>query len=187
MTNSRHHTSAHSPEFALLGFLEQSSAHGYELHRRLVEELGEILQCSTSQTYNILTRLEAHGFIKGKIQTQKKRPDKRELRLTPSGREHFETWLGELSACSVHAIRVEFMTRLYFLHARNAQSAIQMVGAQTTALKKYLEQLNDEMQKIPENQVFNRLGMSLRISQLGRLIPWLEICKNQLPIHILEK
>jgi DNA-binding PadR family transcriptional regulator len=187
VTKSRHSSTRLSPEYALLGFLDQSSAHGYELHRKLVEELGEIWHCSMSQTYNILTRLEAQGTIEGETQAQDKRPDKRKLHLTPAGQVRFETWLGELSACSVHAIRVEFMTRLYFLHARDPQSAIQMAETQIAALQKHLERLTSELQEIPESRVFNQLGKLLRISQLGTLIPWLETCKKQLPIHVLEK
>jgi hypothetical protein len=104
--------------------------------------------------------------------------------LTLAGQERFETWLGEISACSVHAIRLEFMTRLYFLHARDPQSAIQRVKAQTATLQKHLEHLNGELREIPESQVFNRLGMSLRIGQLETLVTWLETIKNQLPIRV---
>jgi DNA-binding PadR family transcriptional regulator len=34
------YASALSPEYALLGFLAQKAAHGYELHQRLSNELG---------------------------------------------------------------------------------------------------------------------------------------------------
>jgi len=146
--------------------------------------LGEIWHCSLCQIYNILTRLETQGYIQGKTQEQEKRPDKREIRLTSAGRERFESWLREVSACSVHAIRLEFMTRLYFLHARDPQSAIQMVEAQMVALQKYLAYLKNELYEIHKNQVFNRLGMSLRISQLETLVTWLETSKNQLPNRV---
>jgi PadR family transcriptional regulator, regulatory protein AphA len=187
VTKYRHSSTRLSPEFALLGFLEQSSAHGYELHRKLVDELGEIWHCSLSQAYNILTRLEARGYIEGETQAQEKRPDRRELRLTPAGRERFKDWLGDLSVCSVHAIRVEFITRLYFLHTRDPQSAIQMVEAQIDTLQKHLGRLKSELQVIPERRIFNQLGLLLRISQLGTLIPWLETFIKQLPIHVLEE
>lgn len=175
-------TSGLSPEFALLGFLDQSSAHGYELHQRLLTDLGEIWHCSLSQTYNILTRLENQGFVEGRPHPQDKRPDKRELRLTKTGRERFESWLGSLSACSVRAIRVEFMTRLYFLHARNPQASLGMIDAQIEALQNHLQGLNNHLADLPEAQIFNRMGMSLRISQLETLVGWLESCKTVLPI-----
>jgi len=172
MTNNpiiHRRTSGLSPEFALLGFLDQSPAHGYELHQKLVEQMGEIWHTSLSQTYNILTRLEAQGFIEGTTQTQEKRPDKRHLRLTAAGRERFETWLSALSPCSVRAIRIEFMTRLYFLHSRNPADALWAIDAQIDALQNYLAQLDRKMVTLSASQIFNRLGMSLRISQLK---PW---------------
>jgi DNA-binding PadR family transcriptional regulator len=176
-------TSGLSPEYALLGFLDQSPAHGYELHRKLVEELGEIWHASQSQTYNILTRLELQGFIEAIPHAQEKRPDKRELRLTPAGRERFETWLLGLSACSVRAIRVEFMTRLYFLYARNPDHAQRAIDDQMGALKYYLVHLNSKKIDLPAGRLFNQLGMSLRIRQLETLVEWLETCKSALPVN----
>jgi DNA-binding PadR family transcriptional regulator len=180
---SHRRTSGLSPEFALLGFLDQSPAHGYELHQRLMTDLGEIWHASLSQSYNILTRLETQGFIEGTTQPQENRPDKRELRLTSAGRERFESWLSSLSACSVRAIRVEFMTRLYFLHARAPQTALAMIDAQIEALQAHLTRLRRRMSDLPEGQTFNHLGMSLRISQLETLTNWLESCKSILPVH----
>jgi DNA-binding PadR family transcriptional regulator len=176
-------TSGLSPEFALLGFLDQCPAHGYELHQRLMTDLGEIWHASLSQSYNILARLEAQGYIEGTTQAQEKRPDKRDLRLTAAGRERFESWLGALSACSVRAIRVEFMTRLYFLHARDPQTALAMTDAQIEALQAHLARLRKRMADLPAGQTFNQLGMSLRISQLETLAAWLESCKSVLAVH----
>jgi DNA-binding PadR family transcriptional regulator len=173
-SKSQPRTSGLSPEFALLGFLDQSSAHGYELHQKLIEELGEIWHASLSQTYNILTRLEAQGFIEGTPLAQEKRPDKRQLRLTDAGKERFEAWLHALSACSVRAIRVEFMTRLYFLYARNPNEARQAVDAQIGALENYLAHLKHKQPELSPEHLFNQLGMSLRIRQLETLVQWLE-------------
>jgi DNA-binding PadR family transcriptional regulator len=166
-------TSGLSPEFALLGFLDQSPAHGYELHQKLLDQLGEIWHASLSQTYNILARLEAQGFIEGTPLAQEKRPDKRQLRLTVVGQERFEAWLQALSACSVRAIRVEFMTRLYFLHSRNPDQARQSVDAQIGALENYLAHLKHKQPELSPEHLFNQLGMSLRIRQLETLVQWL--------------
>lgn len=177
-TTSHRRTSGLSPEYALLGFLDQSPAHGYELHQKLVDQLGEIWHASLSQTYNILTRLETQGYIEGTTYAQEKRPDKRELVLTAAGRERFETWVRSLSPCSVRAIRVEFITRLYFLHARSPDASRKAIDAQSDALQSYLIHLNEKMASLSKEQTFNRLGLSLRIRQLGALAQWLEECKH---------
>lgn len=184
MTNANGYrrTSGLSPEYALLGFLEQSPAHGYELHQKLLENLGEIWRASLSQTYNILTRLEEQGFIQGTTQEQEKRPAKRRFRLTAAGKRRFEAWMSSISACSVRAIRVEFMTRLYFLYTRDPADALEAIQAQNEALQAHIVRLKERRSNIDSGQIFNCMGMSLRIRQLEVLVESLNECKTQIPI-----
>lgn len=182
----RRRASGLSPEYALLGFLEQSPAHGYELHQKLLEQLGEIWHISLSQTYNILNRLEEQGLIQGTTQEQEKRPAKRCLRLTAAGKRRFETWMASPSACSARAIRVEFMTRLYFLSARSSADALAAIQAQTEALQEHIIRLKERLNNINSGQIFNRMGMSMRIRQLEVLVESLNECKAQIPILSLR-
>lgn len=174
--------SGFSPEYALLGFLEQSPAHGYELHQKLLENLGEIWHASLSQTYNILARLEERGFIEGTTHEQEKRPAKRRFCLTAAGKSRFEAWMSSTSACSVRAIRIEFMTRLYFLYARNPADALESIWTQTKALQAHIARLKERLNNINSQQIFNCMGMSLRIRQLEVLVESLNECKTQIAI-----
>ncbi len=151
-----------------------------------MDDLGEIWHVSLSQTYNILTRLEEQGFIHGTTQEQEKRPAKRRFRLTAAGRQRFEDWLSSVSPCSVRAIRVEFMTRLYFLHARAPDDALRAIEAQTAALDKHIEVLRERLNKMDESQAFNCMGMSMRIRQLEVLVESLKECKAQILIASQE-
>ena len=135
----------------------------------MLEQLGGIWHASLSQTYNILTRLEEQGFIQGTTQKQEKRPDKRRFRLTAAGRRRFERWISSLSACNVRAIRVEFMTRLYFLHARNPADAVKALNAQVDSLHSHINKLKEQVQDVDPHQLFNFMSMSLRIRQLESL------------------
>lgn len=184
MSSKYHRISGLSPEYALLGFLDQSPAHGYELHQKLLEHLGEIWHTSLSQTYNILTRLEEQGFIQGTVQEQEKRPAKYRFRLTAAGKRRFEVWMLSISPCSVRAIRVEFMTRLYFLYTRNPADALEAIQVQTEALQAYIVRLKERLNNIDSQQIFNRMGMSLRIRQLEVLVESLNECEAQIPIKI---
>lgn len=175
--------SGFSPEYALLGFLEQSPAHGYELHQKLLEHLGEIWRASLSQTYNILTRLEEQGFIQGITEEQEKRPAKRRFSLTAAGKRRFEAWMSSISACSVRAIRIEFMTRLYFQHARNPTDALEAIETQTEALQTHIVRLKSRLSNLDSQRIFNCMGMSLRIHQLEALVESLNDCKNQIPVE----
>jgi DNA-binding PadR family transcriptional regulator len=165
-----------SPEFALLGLLSRGGAHGYELHQKLTADLGQVWHVSLSQTYNILNRLEENGYIEGELQAQAKLPARRIFRLTLAGRERFVDWLRTPSRSSVRAIRVEFTTRLYFARAHDLALAQALVQKQIDETRAGLERIKAQLAEIPEEQAFNRLGLDLRVRQLGSILSWLENC-----------
>jgi DNA-binding PadR family transcriptional regulator len=169
-----------SPEFALLGLLSQAPAHGYELHQKLENELGQIWHLSQSQIYNILNRLEAKNYIRGMVLEQEGLPAKRLFRLTPSGKQRFETWLSSPSRASVRAIRVEFTTRLYFSYAIGTQLTQELIDAQINETQSGLERLQRMRNELPPEQIFNRLGLDLRIRQLTSILEWLALCYTTL-------
>jgi len=162
-----------SPEYPLLGLLSQKPAHGYELHQRLTTDLGQVWRISQSQTYNILNRLEANGTIIGEVLEQEKLPARRRFHLTESGRQRFEAWLNSPSGSSARAIRIEFVTRLYFALARDREFAHRLIEAQISETQVSLQRLRAQMETIPDDQVFNRLGLGLRLRQLSSILDWL--------------
>ena len=166
-----------SPEFALLGFLNRQPAHGYDLHQRITEELGQIWHISLSQTYNILKRLEAKGFIVGVVQAQDKAPARRRFRLTPSGRRRFEEWLSAPSEPSARAIRVEFLTRLYFIYTTTPEAARDLIEAQIGETQAGLARLTTMLAELSPDQTFNQLGLDLRLRQLTLILDWLIECR----------
>jgi DNA-binding PadR family transcriptional regulator len=165
-----------SPEYALLGFLYLSPNHGYDLHRLLVGELGETWHLSQSQAYNILKRLETQGYISSTMVEQEKRPAIQSLEITSRGRQHFEAWLDTPTGSSVRAIRLEFITRLYFARKIDPERIAPMLAAQTGEVKRALARLEANLASLPEEQVFNRLSLQLRIRQLSSILDWLDEC-----------
>lgn len=185
MSNTRAqstYASALSPEYALLGLLSLQAAHGYELHRRLRAELGQVWHISLSQTYNILNRLEAQGLIAGTLQEQAKRPARRRFRLTAAGRRRFDAWLSTPTGHSVRAIRVEFVTRLYFAAVTGKDLARDLIDAQSAEIASGLARLEATLADLPAEQTFNRLGLDLRVRQLTSLLGWLEACRSVLSV-----
>lgn len=172
--------SALSPEYALLGLLRQQPDHGYELHQRLSNELGHIWHVSQSQVYNILNRLEASGLIVSTVQEQAKLPARHRFRLTPAGRRHFDHWLHTPTGSSGRAIRVEFTTRLYFAIALDRDLARELIELQVHTVQTGLDRLQHVLAGLPAEQVFNRLGLELRIRQLSSIADWLSDCRATL-------
>jgi PadR family transcriptional regulator AphA len=164
------------PEYVLLGFLAQGNAHGYELHQRLLRDLNQLWHLSQSQVYSILNRLEGQGYITGTVHEQAKLPPKRLFELTNAGREHFDAWLASPTRSSVRAIRIEFTSRLYFSIAKDTDLAARLVAEQITETQEGLQGLVNLQAEIPKDQIFNHLGLDLRIRQLKSILEWLDSC-----------
>ncbi len=169
-----------SPEYVLLGFLTQQPAHGYDLHERIEAELGQIWHISLSQTYNILNRLETQGYIAGMLQEQEKLPARKRFRLTATGRRRFEDWLSTATEPSTRAIRVEFITRLYFACALSPATARAMIDQQIASTQEGVSHLQTLLDALPPEQTFNRLGLEFRLQQLTTVIEWLNTSKTKL-------
>jgi PadR family transcriptional regulator, regulatory protein AphA len=167
---------AQSPENALLGFLTLQPNHGYNLHRLLITELGENWHVSQSQTYNILKRLEAQGLIYSTTVKQEKLPDIQYLKISPSGRRRFKTWLEATTGNSARSIRLEFITRLYFAQKIMPEKIQNMLDTQSTEVKSMIAWLESSLADLPNEQIFNRLSLQLRIQQLRSIVEWLEKC-----------
>ena len=165
-----------SPEYVLLGFLYLSPSHGYKLHQQLHDQFSNIWHASQSQTYNILKRLETQGYIHSTSVEQDRFPTRQLLEITPSGVERFEAWLSQPSKVSVHSIRVEFITRLYFTQQYHPGRLQKMIQAQLEAVEAGVIQLKRLMTKLSDDDVFNRLALELRLELLGSVISWLERC-----------
>ena len=161
-------SSALSPEYVLLGLLTQRPTHGYDLYERVRQELGQIWQIGMSQTYNILKRLEAKGFIIGAV--QEKAPARRRFRLTPAGRRRYKEWLKTPAEPSARAIRVEFLTRLYFTYTTTPKAALSLIDTQIAETQAGLAHLIEALAKLPPEQTFNRLGLDLCLRQLASIL-----------------
>lgn len=180
MPSKQAYASAISPEYPLLGLLIQQPAHGYKLHQRLTTDLGQIWRISLSQVYNILKRMETNGFIIGQMQEQVGTPARRHFKATQKGAKRFEEWLYTPSGSSVRAIRVEFITRLYFAYSINKEQAIHLVDEQIMESHKRLGIIKNALDLLPLDQVFNRLALELRIRQLESILDWLPQCSTML-------
>lgn len=173
------HIGTLSPEMALLGLLYGGPGYGYDLHRKVMTDLGEVWHLSQSQAYTILKRLEARGLVSSEEVPQEKLPSRQVLCLTPSGRERFITWLDASSGSSTRAIRMEFVTRLYFLHLYFPQKLGQAIEAQRAEAQANIRRLEQALADLPAGQVFNRMSLDLRIRQLEGVLEWVEDCRQQ--------
>lgn len=88
-------------EIAVLGLLNQSPMHGYELRKRLASLLGTFRAFSYGSLYPTLRRLAEAGWISEEAplessSTARSRRGKRVYRLTADGKEHLAELLAEV-------------------------------------------------------------------------------------------
>jgi len=174
MTKHSQGASELSPKYAIMGFLYIRPMHGYDLHKHLEADLHDVWRISQSQTYNILKNLEKDGWITATPQQQEKRPDREFLTLTDLGKTQFEAWLYAPTPGSARAIRVEFLTRLFFASRLSENLCSRLIHEQSDTIQADLENLHARLLLIPADQIFNRMGLDLRISQLNSMLDWVD-------------
>lgn len=173
-----HHIGTLSPEMALLGLLYGGAGHGYDLHRKVVTDLGQVWHLSQSQAYAILKRLETRGDISAEEIPQEKLPTRQLLQMTAKGREHFLAWLDAPSGGSTRAIRMEFVTRLYFLNLYFPVRLAQAFDRQRAETQTHIQRLEGMLASLPEEQVYNRMSLDMRLRQLRLTLDWLDECRQ---------
>ena len=172
--NKPHDIGTLSPEMALLGLLYGGPGHGYELHRKVIADLGQVWHLRQSQAYAILKRLEAQGEISRETVAQEKLPARQPLFMTPLGRSRFVDWLDTPSGGSARAIRLEFVTRLYFLRLYMPEKLAQAFDLQRQEAESHIKRLEKTRTDLPEEQIYNRMSIDLRLKQLKAVLEWLD-------------
>ncbi len=169
-----HYIGTLSPEMALLGLLYRAPAHGYDLHRKVAADLGQVWHLSQSQAYAILKRLEKRGDISGEEIPQEKLPPRLLLKMTGQGRARFLGWLETPSGGSTRAIRMEFVTRLYFIQMYFPEKTAAAFNAQKEEARKHIQRLQATLSALPDDQIHNRMSLELRLGQLETTLGWLD-------------
>ena len=173
-----HHIGTLSPEMALLGLLYDKPGHGYDLHRKVNADLGQVWHLSQSQAYSILKRIETQGDISAEEIPQEKLPSRQLLRMTAQGRKRFLEWLDTPSGGSTRAIRMEFLTRLYFINRYFPEKTARVFGQQRAEAEAHIARLEKTLKELPEAQIYNLLSLKVRVEQLKTVLQWLDECQK---------
>lgn len=174
LAKSQRDDDALTPENALLGFLALEPAHGYELHRRLTQELGALWHASLGHVYNVLKRMEAQGLIAGKLTRAGNYPPQRTFALTAAGKRALQVWLRKPCTSSARAVRMEFLARLYFAQRLDSARARDMLNEQRAAVVEATEQLSHIAADSTAAPAFARLAVALRLAQSRAMLNWID-------------
>ena len=76
----------------LLLSVGESPSHGYELFKRLSEELPEGMVPDVAVLYRILRKFEKEGFVASRLTPGEGGPARKVYSLTPSGEDYLAQW-----------------------------------------------------------------------------------------------
>lgn len=161
---------------ALLAMLSKEPSHGYQLHQRLSDAIGEPeTALNVGQIYVTLSRLERAGLVAVRDVEQGSRPDKKVYEATAQGREVAREWLTDTSWRKIAP--VDFHLKLVAAASTGLADPVTLIDAQRRAL---LRRLGD-VQRVAAAHLLGGHAAVLADGAALRLqadIRWLEICER---------
>jgi len=164
-------------EQALLGLLRPGPLHGYDLHRRVEEELGWIWYMGLSNVYSALKRLEQAGLVASTLNAQENRPPRKVYRITSAGEKSFLDWVRR-PAPTIRDMRVEFPAKLYFFRVLGLDGVEELLVAQGAICRERVAQLEQRMLQCSPHD-FDRLVFDFRRRQIEAILAWLDACREE--------
>lgn len=129
-------------EHAVLGVLADGPSHGFAISKELGPggQVGRIVTVRRSLTYRALDRLVDIEFSEPMHREPGDAGPQRVIhRITPVGRRHLNTWLGQPVA-HIRDMRIEFQLKLALL-SRSGKTPLDLIKRQRTALDPTLSAL----------------------------------------------
>ncbi len=166
-----------SIEYALLGFLQEQSLHGYEMHQHLqaAQTLGFVWHLKQAHLYALLAKLEANGLITAEVIPQDDRPSKRLLHLTNTGRSAFKTWV-QTPVHHGRDLRIEFLAKLFWAQQLGVPAVQRLIAAQHAACQGWLDEFRAEAKGLASARPYEWLVLEFRIGQIEAMLQWLNTC-----------
>jgi DNA-binding PadR family transcriptional regulator len=136
---------------ALLGLLSIEPMSGYDLRQTIESSTGHFWRESYGQIYPNLKALASAGFVQGKTERHKGRPDLQIYSITPKGREHMRAWLALGPQPEVP--RNELLLKIFFGAQTSPEILIPYVEREAEGSRNLLRILDQVIQKeLPKNQ-----------------------------------
>lgn len=162
-----------SPNYLIYGCLVEAPSHGYEIYQRISSDLNYVWSISQSQLYALLKRLENQGMIIGEVVPQKGRPNRKRFSISTDAKNDYEKWLHMPVWVSMRALRMELLTKIYFLSSQNPQSIKSLVNNQIHAVNQALDGIAVQLSKISPEQSINRISLQIKQAQIQMMLVYL--------------
>jgi len=178
-------------EIAVLGLLNESPMHGYELRKRLASLLGTFRAFSYGSLYPTLRRLSEAGWISEEAPldatSARSRRGKRVYQLTADGKEHLAELLGEVGP---DAFDDEgFGARLAFFAQTRSDIRLQILEGRRRRVEEQREGMRSSLARTGERlDRYTRTLHEHGLESVDREVRWLnELIEHERSGHSAEK
>ncbi|MFD2840705.1 PadR family transcriptional regulator [Populibacterium corticicola] len=166
-------------ETAILGMLNDSPLHGYELRKRLNLVLGSFRALSYGSLYPCLKSLEARGFISGHTSTEAPphalsgKRARIVYELTADGKEHLQTVLASSGPAAWED--ESFDVRFAFFGQTDAETRIRILEGRRSRMNERLESIRESNTRAVERLDEYTLELQRHgLEQVEREVRWLD-------------
>jgi len=159
-------------QFAVLGFLTESPAHGYALRTRIAEGLGPLWQIASSQLYQVLHKLETQDWVSCRVGDPAGGPARKIYRLTDEGRAAFAAWANE-PVLNIRDLRVELLAKLYFLRRHAPGNVASLIEQQLKILREVRGRVAGHEATIGDDTAIDQAWADLRCRTIDTCVEWL--------------
>jgi DNA-binding PadR family transcriptional regulator len=162
----------------LLLLLAEQPRHGYELKTLFEQRTGELWQLNTGQIYTTLERLERDGLVEptGEVAHDARR---RAYRLTDSGRDEAEAWLGGPTAADTP--RDELVMKVLLVAAGDdREAALATIDAHRHELLARLQDVRKRQRAAGPATLSGRLVADALVVRAEADLRWLDLCAERL-------
>ena len=146
------------------------SMHGYEINKFMSENLEGIWHISTSQLYALIHKLEERALVTSCISSSDNFLSKKVLTITQEGKRRFIDWVMS-PTLHVRDLRMEFLTKLFFLRHLNLHGGEELLEAQTVLLRDLREKVECDWGR--QKDTFGKVVLGFRRAQFDACLSWL--------------
>jgi PadR family transcriptional regulator AphA len=166
-------------ELAVLGLLAIRPMYGYEMARYFErEDLAEVLPIEQSLLYTYVRNIEERGLVTWEEERIGLRPPRKTYVLASAGRELLDAWLGRPVA-RMRDVRLEFLLKLYFLHATDPGGERDLVFRQLEVCRAYRAKI---LALLTEASGFRRLARLSKLSAADATLGWLDAYSREIGV-----
>lgn len=160
--------------YAILGLLKGQPMSGYDVRRQFTSSPMGHYSDSPGAIYPALSRLEADGYVTGRVEGAGTLRPRKVYSLTRAGRGALSTWIGQTpTAADIVENTGDWMLRLAFATGTLTDAQVlSLLGAIEAACAAYAGELQEVRAQMPKDVMYPRLALDHGIASYRATATW---------------